>query len=133
MMKRLTVNAGEISPEVPVENSPLRCTIRLYRSMGATMLEAVKGRAPRRTAAIAASRVSLTDVGKSVRNHDFGWVSSGLPGGLVQVRPHRRCRAQDAARQDDSVGDFSAQSDSPTADRYTGTSRCRGVYHRSNS
>jgi hypothetical protein len=33
---------------MPVENSPLRCAIRLQGKMRATVLEAVKGRAPRR-------------------------------------------------------------------------------------
>ena len=38
----------EISPEVPVENSPLRCRAELNCRTSATVLEAVKGRAPRR-------------------------------------------------------------------------------------
>ena len=38
----------EISPEVPIENSPFLCCSGVNRKMRATVLEAVKGRAPGR-------------------------------------------------------------------------------------
>jgi hypothetical protein len=40
----------EISPEVPIENSPLLCCSGVNRKMRATVLEAVKGRAEARAA-----------------------------------------------------------------------------------